>query len=45
MITVQDVIHFALPQGTQVVAGETGLDREVTWVTFVCGQARPPLAI
>src|SRR4051794_1882424 len=33
MITVQDVIHFALPQGTQVVAGESGLDREVTWVT------------
>jgi PucR family transcriptional regulator, purine catabolism regulatory protein len=33
MITVQDVIHLALPQGTQVVAGESGLDREVTWVT------------
>jgi purine catabolism regulator len=33
MITVQDVIHLALPEGTEVVAGETGLDREVTWVT------------
>ncbi len=33
MITVQDVIELALPAGTQVVAGEAGLGREVTWAT------------
>lgn len=33
MITVQDVIRLALPVGTQVVAGELGLGREVTWAT------------
>jgi purine catabolism regulator len=33
MITVQDVIQLALPAGTQVVAGEAGLGREVTWAT------------
>jgi len=33
MITVQDVIALALPEGTRLVAGESGLGREVTWAT------------
>jgi purine catabolism regulator len=33
MITVQDLIEQALPKGTHVVAGETGLRRDVTWAT------------
>src|SRR5262245_29049313 len=33
MITVQDLIDQALPKGTHVVAGETGLRRDVTWAT------------
>lgn len=30
-ITVEDIVKLALPPGTRVVAGETGLGREVTW--------------
>lgn len=30
-ITVEDIIKLALPAGTAVIAGETGLGREVTW--------------
>ncbi len=33
MITVRDVIGLALPAPTRVVAGDAGLDREVTWAT------------
>jgi purine catabolism regulator len=33
MITVQDLIDQALPKGTNVVAGKTGLRRDVTWAT------------
>ncbi len=33
MITVDDVITLALPKGTRVAAGATGLGREVTWAT------------
>lgn len=33
VITVRDVLTFALPQGTKVVAGESALGREVTWAT------------
>lgn len=33
MITVDDVLRQALPAGTQVRAGGTGLGREVTWAT------------
>ncbi|MEA2598833.1 MAG: PucR family transcriptional regulator, purine catabolism regulatory protein [Thermomicrobiales bacterium] len=33
MITVQDLIDQALPQGTHVVAGAGGLRRDVTWAT------------
>lgn len=33
MITVQDVVRQALPAGTLVAAGVSGLNREVTWAT------------
>jgi len=33
VITVADVIAIALPAGTKVAAGATGLGREVTWAT------------
>ena len=33
MITVADLIEQALPAGTQVAAGRTGLGGEVTWAT------------
>lgn len=33
MITVRDIIGIALPPDTEVVAGRSGLDREVTWAT------------
>ncbi len=33
MISVNDVLRQALPAGTQVRAGGTGLGREVTWAT------------
>jgi purine catabolism regulator len=40
MITVEDVIKLALPKGTAVVAGESGLGREVTWAARL--RASPP---
>jgi PucR family transcriptional regulator, purine catabolism regulatory protein len=30
-VTVEDIIKLALPAGARVIAGETGLGREVTW--------------
>src|ERR687893_497294 len=33
MITVSDVIALALPEGTEIAAGKSGLGREVTWAT------------
>jgi PucR family transcriptional regulator, purine catabolism regulatory protein len=33
MITVEEALRIALPPGTEVVAGEAGLLREVTWAT------------
>ena len=33
MIPVRDVLQQSLPPGTRVVAGETGLTRDVTWAT------------
>lgn len=33
MITIQDIIDQALPDGTSVVAGQAHLGREVTWAT------------
>ncbi len=33
MISVLDVMRQALPEGTQVVAGEAGLGREVAWAS------------
>lgn len=33
MISVNDILRKALPDPTQVVAGESGLGREVTWAT------------
>ncbi|HEV2528855.1 MAG TPA: helix-turn-helix domain-containing protein [Thermomicrobiales bacterium] len=35
VITVRDLIGVALPPGTVVVAGASGLDREVTWATRI----------
>src|SRR5262245_15925394 len=40
MITVEDVIKLALPQGTTLAAGEAGLSREVTWATRI--RSTPP---
>jgi purine catabolism regulator len=40
MITVQDVLNEALPSGTRVVAGESGIAREVTWATRL--RSAPP---
>ena len=40
MITVEDVIGLALPPGTTVAAGASGLGREVTWATRI--RASPP---
>lgn len=40
MITVEDVIKLALPPGTSVVAGESGLGREVTWASRI--RSTPP---
>ncbi len=40
MITVEDVIKLALPAGTSVVAGESGLGREVTWAARI--RSSPP---
>lgn len=33
MISVRDVVRQSLPEGTRIVAGETGLNRDVTWAT------------
>src|SRR5690242_6028012 len=33
MITIQDIIDHALPEGTSVVAGRNQVSREVTWAT------------
>ena len=40
MITVEDVIQLALPTGTAVVAGKSGLGREVTWAARI--RSSPP---
>lgn len=40
MLTVDDVIKLALPAGTNVVAGQAGLDREVTWAARI--RSSPP---
>lgn len=40
MITVSDVIALALPEGVRVIAGELGLNREVTWSTRI--RSNPP---
>ena len=40
MITVEDVITLALPAGTTVAAGATGLGREVTWAARI--RSSPP---
>ncbi|HEX2282370.1 MAG TPA: helix-turn-helix domain-containing protein [Thermomicrobiales bacterium] len=40
MITVEDVIALALPAGTTVAAGATGLGREVTWAARI--RSSPP---
>ncbi len=40
MITVEDVIALALPSGTTVAAGGSGLGREVTWATRI--RSSPP---
>jgi purine catabolism regulator len=39
-VTVEDVWRAALPQGTELVGGETGLRREVVWCTAL--RARSP---
>jgi len=39
-VTVDDVWHGALPKDTQMVAGATGMRREVVWCTAL--RARPP---
>ncbi len=33
MISVREILELALPEGTQVVAGERALGREVSWAT------------
>ena len=40
MITVDDVIKLALPPGTTVAAGASGLGREVTWAARI--RSSPP---
>lgn len=40
VITVRDILTFALPPGTVVTAGHNGLGREVTWATRL--RAAPP---
>ncbi len=40
VITVRDILGFALPAGTIVAAGHSGLGREVTWATRL--RAAPP---
>jgi PucR family transcriptional regulator, purine catabolism regulatory protein len=40
VITVRDIVSFALPKGTEVVAGQNGLGREVTWAMRL--RAAPP---
>lgn len=40
VITVRDILGFALPDGTTVAAGHNGLGREVTWATRL--RAAPP---
>lgn len=40
VITVRDILGFALPPGTTVAAGQSGLGREVTWATRL--RAAPP---
>lgn len=40
MITVLDVLRQALPEGATVVAGNSGLHREVTWATRL--RSTPP---
>lgn len=40
VITVRDILSFALPVGTSVAAGQNGLGREVTWATRL--RAAPP---
>src|SRR2546429_2494212 len=39
-VTVDDVWHGALPEGTQLVAGNAGTRREVVWCTTL--RARQP---
>lgn len=34
-VTVRDVLRLALPPGTTVVGGSTGLDRAVTWARLI----------
>ncbi|MBA3450982.1 MAG: helix-turn-helix domain-containing protein [Chloroflexia bacterium] len=40
MIAVEDVIKLALPAGTSIVAGISGLSREVTWAARI--RSSPP---
>lgn len=40
VITVRDILSFALPAETSVVAGESGMGREVAWATRL--RAAPP---
>jgi PucR family transcriptional regulator, purine catabolism regulatory protein len=40
LITVRDVWRGALPEGTELLAGGTGLDRRVEWATTL--RTRPP---
>ncbi len=39
-VTVQDVLRLALPDGSEVVAGNAGLNHQVSWVTTP--RATPP---
>jgi hypothetical protein len=40
VITVRDILSFALPSATTIAAGHNGLGREVTWATRL--RAAPP---
>jgi purine catabolism regulator len=41
MVTVQELQQHILPEGTALVAGQSGLDHEVSWV--LAGRSRPPI--
>jgi purine catabolism regulator len=41
MITVQELQQHILPNGTELLAGRNGLNREVSWV--VVSRSRPPI--